>query len=542
MIDAWTLLAEVVSLLAAAFLLGIAAQRLKQDVIIGHLLAGLLLGPYALKLVRSVEAVNVLAELGVALLLFSIGLEFSVKKLRQLGKLALVGGGLQISFSILLIAPAALLLGLGIQSAAVVGVSLALSSTAVVLRLLQASSGMESPHGRGALGILLMQDVALVPVLILFAVLAEGRKGMDAATDVGVALAKAMVLIAVLYIFLRYVFPRLFRDASLQQLREVPVVLAMATCLGSTWGAHALGLSPALGAFAGGVLLGDLPFAHQIRADAVPLRAIFVTVFFASIGMLAVPPQFADLPLILLMTLAVLTLKTMAATFALRAFRLPPQVAVHAGVLLSQVGEFSFVLLSEAGSKKLLPPQLVSQLVSVSVLTLLVTPYLFKLAPRLASHFGMTPMGNIKEMPPARRVIVAGYGPAGREVVRALADRGFDAYILDVNPNTAGGNVHFGDASRPEILEHAGIAHALAFVVTVPDPQMAQAMVACARRQNPELPVIVRSRYNRYLPDLLAAGATLAVDEESSVGRLLAAQILKALPRDEAVSPGSTAA
>lgn len=531
--DAWGLLAEIVSLLTVAFLLGLAAQRLRQDVIIGHLLAGLLMGPYVFKLVRSIEAVEVLAELGVALLLFSIGLEFSLKKLKRLGKLALVGGGLQIGFSVLLIIPAALLFHQSLQTSLVIGVSLALSSTAVVLRLLQSRSEVESPHGRGALGILLMQDVALVPLLILVAVLAEGRRGTAALMDLGTALGKAAALVAILWVFLRFIFPRLFHHASLQHLREVPVVLAVGTCLGSTWAAHALGLSPALGAFAGGVLLGDLPFAHQIRADAVPLRAIFVTVFFASIGMLAVPPEISDLPLVLIITVLILGLKTIAATFALRAFRLPAQVAVHTGVLLSQIGEFSFVLLSEAGGKGLLPSEVISPLVSASVITLLLTPYLFNAAPKLSSFFGMTPERGAGPEASRRRVIVAGYGPSGREVVRALQERGFEPYVLEMNPDSEGGIVHFGDASRPEILEHAGIAHALAFVVTIPDPQVAQTMVACARRLAPDLPVIVRSRYNRFLPDLLAAGATLAVDEESSVGRLLAAQVIKALPRDE---------
>ena len=358
------------------------------------------------------------------------------------------------------------------------------------------------------------------------------RKSFSLSTKL-LATGFGFLLVALLSIFLRRVFPKLFHDASLQNLREVPVVLAMATCLGSTWAAHALGLSPALGAFAGGVLLGDLPFAQQIRADAVPLRAIFVTVFFASIGMLAVPPELSDLPLVLLLTLMILALKTVAATFALRAFRLPAPVAVHTGVLLSQIGEFSFVLLSEAGGKKLLPPEVVSHLVSASVITLLLTPYLFKIAPRLSRAFGMSPEPAVACATPARRVIVAGFGPAGREVVRALQERSFEPYVLELNPDSAGGFVHFGDASRPEILEHAGLARALAFVVTVPDPQVAQTMTACARRLAPDVPVIVRSRYHRFLPDLLAAGATLAVDEESSVGRLLAAQVLKSLPRAE---------
>ena len=526
----WNILAEVVSLLAVAFLLGLVADRLRQDVVIGHLLAGLLLGPHALKLVASVDLVTLLAELGVALLLFTIGLEFSLSKLRVLGRLALVGGGLQVTFSILLIAPVAMLFGLPAQSAFVAAASLALSSTAIVLRLLASRAEVDSAQGRGALGILLFQDMALVPILIVFSVLAEGRRGPGGLIEVGLALLKAAILFGGLYLFLRFIFPRLFRDSSPQKLREVPVVLAMATCLGCTWAAHALGLSPALGAFAGGVILGDLPFAHQIRADAIPLRAVFVVLFFASIGMLAVPPQLNDLPLIALFTLLILAVKTIAAALALRALKVPAQTAVHTGILVSQIGEFSFVLLSAAGGKHLIETRAVSHLVSASVATLLLTPYLFMLAPRLSLLFGMkaTPRTLAREKA-EKWVIVSGFGPAGREVVRALEERGLSPYIIELNPNVSGGNVHFGDATRPEILEEAELDTALALVVTVPDPRVAQSVVHLARRLAPELPIIVRSRYHRYLPDLLAAGATLVVDEEQSVGRLLAAQVLKAV-------------
>lgn len=526
----WTILAEVVSLLAGAFVLGLVAQRLRQDVVVGHLLAGLLLGPNALKLVHSVEFVELLAELGVALLLFTIGLEFSLRKMRELGSLALVGGGLQIGYSILLIVPVAFLFGVPPSTGLVIGAALALSSTAVVLRLLTHRSEIDSAHGRSALGILLFQDVALVPLLILVSVMAEGKRGIDGAIDLAIAVGKALALAGFLYVFLRYVFPRLFRGSSPQKLREVPVVLAMATCLGSTWGAHALGLSPALGAFAGGVILGDLPFAHQIRADVIPLRAVFVTLFFASIGMLAVPPRLDDVPLVALLTLLILVLKAMAASFALRTMRVPAQVAVHTGILLCQIGEFSFVLLSTAGSKGLVPMEIVGHLVSASVITLLLTPYMFIFAPRLARLFGMEPRPvSLSARREERRVIVAGYGPAGTEVVKALEERGLTPYIIELNPTARGDTVHFGDATRPEILFAAGLHSALALVITVPDPQVAGSIVGVARALAPDLPIIVRSRYHRYLSELLGSGATLVVDEEQSVGRLLAAQTLKAL-------------
>lgn len=528
--SAWGILAEVVSLLAAAFLLGLIAERLRQDIIIGHLLAGMLLGPYFLKAVHSIQFVQLLAELGVALLLFTIGLEFSLRRLRLLGKLALAGGAMQLGFSVLLIFPVARLFGLKTEAAFVVGAALALSSTAVVLRVLSSRSEVDSAHGRGALGILLFQDVALVPLLILISVLSEGKRGADGVLEVGIALAKAVALGCVLYVLLRFVFPKLFRDSQPQRLREVPVVLAMATCLACTWASHALGLSPALGAFAGGVMLGDLPFAHQIRADVVPLRAVFVTLFFASIGMLAVPPEFADIPLILALTLLILLLKTAAAAMAMRFLKLPSQTAVHIGVLVCQIGEFSFVLLTTAGMKNLLDSQTVSYLISASVLTLLVTPYLFSVAPKIASLFGSPGDQRLAESDETeRRVIVSGFGPAGREVVRALDERGFSPYVIELNPATSGANVHFGDATRPEILESARIRSALALVVTVPDPRVAQSVINTARGLVPDLPIIVRSRYHRYLPDLLAAGSTLVVDEEQSVGRLLAAQVLKAV-------------
>lgn len=528
--DSWAVLAEVVSLLAVAFVLGLVAQRFRLDVVVGYLLAGVLLGPHALRVIQSTEFVQILAELGVALLLFTIGLEFSLKKLRSMGRLALGGGALQITLTILLVYPVAYLFGVRGAGAFVVGAAMALSSTAIVLRLLGERSELDSAQGRAALGILLFQDIAMVPLLILVEVLAEGKKGADAILQLSWALAKCAFLAVVLFLFLRHIFPRLFRDSSPQKLREVPVVLAMATCLASTWGAHALGLSPALGAFAGGVLLGDLPFAHQIRADVIPLRAVFVTVFFASIGMLAVPPQWSDVPMVALLTLLILVLNTIAAAAALRLFKMPAQMAVHTGILLSQIGEFSFVFLITAGARGILTSDVIASLVSASVLTLLLTPWLFKLAPKLASLFGTAPEHEALGMAPdERRVLVAGYGPAGGEVVRAIVERGFSPFILEMNPNTSGAGVHFGDASRPEILHDAGIGRALALVVTVPDPKVAVSIISEARSLAPDLPIIVRSRYHRYLADLVAAGATLVVDEEQSVGRLLAAQVLKAV-------------
>lgn len=534
----WEILIELVVLLAAAFAMGLIAQRLKQDAIVGHLLAGLALGPGVLGLVRSVDTVIGLAEIGVSLLLFTIGLEFSLPKLRAMGRIALVGGGLQIALTVLFAQPFGALLGLSPSGALAMGLAFSLSSTAIVLRIIAARGESDSPYGRAATGVLLMQDLALAPLLIVMQTMAAGKDGAAGVLAVLVALGKALAFGAVLYLVLRNALPWLVKGSSPQLLREAPVVLSIVTCLGCTWGAHALGLSPALGAFLAGALLGELPYAHQIRADIVPLRAVFVTVFFVSIGLLASPPRLQDVGTIILFAAAILFIKTIAATLALRAAGLPAAVAARGAIVVSQIGEFSFVMLTLAQQSRLLPSNKASLMVSAAVLTMLATPYLFWVAPRLARFFVMKADPDKPRSGTENLIIVAGYGPAGEEVVHTLNAHGFEPHIIDLNPRTASKHVHYGDASQPEILTEAGIIHAQGVVVTVPDPAAAAAIVHTVRAIRPELPIIVRSRHSRSATALLAAGATSVVDEERTVGRSLSNTALRLFRLTAARSDG----
>jgi CPA2 family monovalent cation:H+ antiporter-2 len=523
----WEILIELVALLAIAFVTGLAAQRLKQDAIVGYLLAGLALGPGVLGLVHSLDLVMGLAEIGVSLLLFTIGLEFSLSKLRALGRVALMGGGFQIALTVLFAQPMGALMGLPPIGAMAMGLAFALSSTAIVLRLITARGEGDSPYGRAATGILLMQDLALAPLLIIMQTMAEGREGAAGVISVLIALAKAVALGAVMYAVLRNALPWLVKGSTPQLLREAPAVLSIVTCLGCTWGAHALGLSPALGAFLGGALLGELPYAHQIRADIVPLRAVFVTLFFASIGLLATPPHLRDLGLVVLIAVSILFIKTVAAALALRFAGVPAVVATRSALVVSQIGEFSFVMLTLAQQSRLLPSQTAAILVSSSVLTMLATPYLFLLAPRFARLFGMKPDLQRHREPGRGKVIIAGYGPAGEEVARSIAGHGIDTRVVDLNPRSAAEGVCFGDASQPEILTQAGILDALGMVITVPDPAAAEAIINTARTLRPDLPLVVRARHNRSAAGLLASGATHVVDEEVTVGRVLSTAALR---------------
>ncbi|MBA3972945.1 MAG: hypothetical protein C0504_01855 [Candidatus Solibacter sp.] len=534
----WELLIELVALLAGALAMGLIAQRLKQDAIVGHLLAGLALGPGILGLVRSLNLVMGLAEIGVSLLLFTIGLEFSLPKLRAMGRIALIGGGLQIALTILFAQPLGALLGLSPSGSLAMGIAFALSSTAIVLRIIAARGESDSPYGRAATGVLLMQDLSLAPLMIIMQTIAAGKEGAAGALAVLAALGKALAFGVVLYLVLRNVLPWMVRGSSPQLLREAPVVLSIVTCLGCTWGAHALGLSPALGAFLAGALLGELPYAHQIRADIIPLRAVFVTVFFASIGLLASPPRLQDVGAIAVIAVAILSINTIAATLSLRAAGLPAAVAARAAIVISQIGEFSFVILTLAQQSRLLPPQKASLMVSASVLTLLVTPYLFWVAPRLAALFVMRPDLEKPRDLSANSILIAGYGPAGEEVVHTLRAHGFEPHIIDLNPKTASNHVHYGDASQPEILTEAGLTHAKGVVITVPDPAAAAAIVRTVRAIRPEVPVIVRSRHSRSAAALLSAGATNVVDEERTVGRNLSKLALQLFRPTSARSDG----
>ncbi|MBE0657619.1 MAG: cation:proton antiporter [Bryobacteraceae bacterium] len=534
----WEILIELVALLAAAFAMGLIAQRLKQDAIVGHLLAGLALSPGLLGLVRNVDLIVGLAEIGVSLLLFTIGLEFSLPKLRAMGRIALIGGGIQIALTVLLAQPFGALLGLSPTAALAMGLAFSLSSTAIVLRIITARGDSDAPYGRAATAILLLQDLALAPLLIVMQTMAAGKQGSAGVIAVLIALAKALAFGALLYLVLRNALPWLVRGSSPQLLREAPVVLSIVTCLGCTWGAHALGLSPALGAFLAGALLGELPYAHQIRADIIPLRAVFVTLFFVSIGLLASPPRLQDLGMIILIAAAILFIKSAAATLALRAAGLPAFVAARAAIVVSQIGEFSFVMLTLAQQSRLLPAAEAGLMVSASVLTMLATPYLFMAAPKLAMLFVMRPEPEVYRLDRENTIIIAGYGPAGEEVVQTLSAHGFEPHIIDLNPRTTSAHVHFGDASQPEILAEAGLIHAKGVVITVPDPAAAAAIVHTVRAIRPEVPVIVRSRHSRSAAALLSAGATNVVDEERTVGRNLSKLALQLFRPTAARSDG----
>ena len=528
----WRLLMEIVLLLATAFVLGTVAQRLKQSAIIGYLAAGAIVGP----ILFNAQAVEQVAELGVALLLFSIGLEFSFSRLRQLGTIALVGGTFQVIVTLAVYTLAASI-AMDASAAVVLGAMVALSSTAVVLRTLVDNSAIDSVHGRNSLGILLLQDVAVVPLVLLVTILTKGGSGQAIAVHIAKTMAGAALLVIVFYILFYHLAPRILMSRGVFANRELVVMLAIISALGSIWGGHAMGLSPALGAFLAGMLLAESPFAAQIRSDIVGIRTLFVTLFFTTVGMLADPLWFVKhLHLVAIVLAIVVCGKTAIIYLIVRMLKHRPVQALATGLTLAQIGEFSFVLASAAREGRLIDANQFALVVSVTIVSMFLAPYFVTNAEGWATWllrriFRARPATFDQVLPPGTvdggNILIVGFGPAGQRVAQTLIDREVRPHVIELNPQSADQAqalqlpVYIGDATSTEVLEHAGIDSVCAVVITLPDPATCRRVIANLKTIAPEVPIIVRSRYHRHAADLKNAGAMIVIDEEVKVGEAI---------------------
>jgi len=527
-------LTEILILLASALALGMLAERIKQSAILGYLAAGTIVGPNVLGWVEGGDRVNLLSELGASLLLFAIGLEFSIPRLRQLGARVLAAGALQIVLTLAAGVAVAMALGVPFGTAFALGSIVALSSTAVVARLLVESRALDSTHGRRAMGILLIQDVAVVPIVIA---LSFGRTGGDLAEigrTVGSTLLYGAILVAGFLVFEKFVVPYGLAARAMERNRDLPILFALVCALGSVVGAELAGLPPALGAFLAGVLLGGSRFSGQIRADVAPLYTLLLTVFFAAIG-LAGDPRWAveHIWLVLAVLAAVVVGKTLLATAALRIAGFAGVGAVATAATISQIGEFSFVVAGSARSDGLLDDELFRLVVTVTIASLALAPLMVGVANRLARArpaAGGATAGAAAEASDARAadIVLVGFGPAGREAYATLAP-GLQERTVVVESSAAehahaksiGVAADLGDARRREGLEHAGLMRARVLVIAVSDPSVVASIASLARSLAPELAIVARARYHEVEQMIASDGADAVVDEEILVGRSL---------------------
>lgn len=547
--DMWTVLLDVLILLLTAIVLGSLFERLKQSAILGYLIAGTLLGPNALNLMENHVEVAAIAELGVALLLFTIGLEFSWSRLRSIGWMALGGGTLQVLATGTLSTWICTCLGLGWRPALAVGAMIALSSTACVLRLLVNRAELDSVYGRNTLGILLLQDIAVVPLVIIVTVLDDKGSAAQIGWEIGRAVAMALLLVGSLYLMLNFLVPRLLSAKEAARDRELPALLAIVTAVGAAWVSHKLGLSPVLGAFVAGILLAESPFATQIRADVAPLRTLFVTLFFSSIGMLSNPAWALEhWPAVAAVVAAIVFGKTLMTSVVACLFRSSVGHAVATGICLAQVGEFSFVLAGIAQHGKLIDSNLFELIITATIVTLFLTPYLVSLAPRLSRAVGRLTSRGPRELQPSSgtpldcgtklsgHIVIVGFGPAGQGAANDLIrEQEAPVVVVELNSGSAakaqatGFRTYIGDATRAEVLEKLNLEAARIVVVTPPDPTTVRQIIEQVHSFSPETSIIARSRYHMYRSSLTLAGAHTVVDEEEEVGLRIAFEVRRLL-------------
>lgn len=539
--DMWFLIMEIVLLLGLAFVLGAVAQRLKQSAIVGYLLAGAILGP----MMFNKAAVQQVAELGVALLLFSIGLEFSFSRLRRMGPRAFSIGVLQILVTLTVFTIVFTTRGSFTQALAV-GALVALSSTAIVLRVLVDRTEIESIHGRNALAILLTQDAAVVPLVLLVTILGHGGDIQSVAVHIVKTLVSAGGLAGVFYVLFYIIIPKTLMTRSVSANRELVVLLAIAIGIGSAWAAHAIGLSPALGSFIAGMLLAESPFAVQIRSDIGSLRTLFVTLFFTSIGMLADPEWFLSNWASALFWLAVVFFLKGFIVFCISVLlRVSRRSALATGITLAQIGEFSFVLATEAHRGGIISEGVFDLIVTVTILSMFLAPYMVSyalpLSVRIEALFGKKSKPADSDAEPASgsvdcvRAFIIGFGPAGRRVADQLLEDNISPSVIELNPKSADIArqkelaVHMVDATNIDAISHVGISGTCLAIVTVPDPSASQTIIRNIRSFAPDATIIARSRYHIASDRLQAAGANLVVDEENTIGDVLARDVMESI-------------
>jgi len=553
--DLWTNLLDLIVLLTVAMLLGVVAERLKQSAVVGYMLAGVIVGSvgHALDDKSNVET---MANLGVILLMFTIGLEFNWSRLKRLGLTALSSGAMQIGLTIAIAMAIGAVMLPSWKAAFAIGSALAMSSTAVVLPVLQKRAEADSVHGRFALGVLLVQDLAVVPLVLIVGALgtvegAEPKGGADIVISSLKGFGVVGLFVLGFYLFSRFMLPWLVKWAVPSNNRDVLTLFAFLMAMGSAWLAQRVGISPALGALLAAIFLGESIIAPQLRSDITPLKTVFVTLFFSAIGMYLDVNWFVqNLPVVLMLTAMIVVIKPVVVTVVGLIMKLTPRSAVAAGCSMAQVGLFSFVLAQIAKDGNIINELHFNLLVSATILTLFLTPYTVQMGRPLGNAFDnfLRKRGwsraRIGQEPAAKalakgHVVVVGYGPAGREVVEAARKRSLPIVVLDLNPASViearklGIEAYVGDASQPAILKLARLDDASAMVITLPDHRLTTAIIVEARDLYEGIKIIARARYHRYFNLLEGAGASIVVDEERHVGRRLSEYIIATSGKSE---------
>lgn len=545
---------EILKLLVLIF--GVSAlvvfllHRMNIPPLIGFIVSGVLIGPYGLGLVENREAIELLAEIGVVLLLFVIGIEFSLKNLIKMKKAVLRGGAVQVLLVIVLTALVVYPLLGEVKKAVFFGFLVALSSTAIVLKMLDERGEMDAPHGRTMVGILIFQDLIVVPLMLITPVL--GGEGFDL-LQLGVKTGKAAAIVAAVLLAAKWIVPGVLHQVVHVRSKELFITVIIFLCLGTALLTSWFGLSLALGAFLAGLVISESEYAHQAMSDILPFKDSFIGLFFVSVGMLMDLRYLASNWLMVSVEVAVIfAIKAVACATAAVVAGLALRAALVVGLGLAQIGEFSFVLATAGHAAGLIAGDFYQMFLSASLVTMLLTPFVIKAAPGVSAwassriflrrlrRFAGTAERQLFPRDRSGHVVIVGFGINGRSLARVLRQIDIPYVVLEMNNDTVREMkkqeepIYYGDGSSIEILRKMGIGKARVLVVAISDAASARRIVRAAKRENSGIHIIVRTRYISEVDDLRSLGADEVIPEEFETSIEIFARVLDhySLPRN----------
>ncbi len=526
---------ELVFLKSLIIILGVAAvvvfalHRLKVPSIVGFLLAGMLLGPHGLKFIQDLDTIQTFAEIGVILLLFTIGLEFSLSRFLKM-RLEVFGiGGLYVLITVGMTSLISYQWLKDTNTAIFTGFLVSLSSTVIVMKLLSERAETDTPHGRISIGILIFQDLCVVLFMLLIPIMSGGR-GID---ELILTFGKAIAIIAIVLLSARWVVPNLLHQIVRTRSRELFVITILILCFGTAFLTSEFGLSLALGAFLAGLVISESEYAHEATSAILPFRDSFNGLFFISVGMLMDTSFFINnLMLVLSLVGGIILLKSLSGFLSMYLLRRPLRTSIQSSINLAQVGEFSFVLAVAGLAAGVISNEVYQVFLSASVLTMLLTPFIMQVSPfissRLSSQKLLKRLERIKELsgledfPKKRKdhVIIIGFGLNGRNLARVLKEADISYVALELNTDTVrdmrkgGEPIYYGDGTKIEVLHRLGVKTARILVIAISDPASCRNIVQITRKENPELFIIARTRYTAEVDDLFKLGADDVIPEE----------------------------
>lgn len=527
------LLQDILILLGFSAVIVFVLQKLKLPSIIGFLLTGIIIGPYGLSLINAVEQVEVLSEIGVILLLFVIGMELSIKQLASIKKTVFIGGLLQVGITAIVTGLIYYFLGYSWNESVFVGFLFSLSSTAIVLKTLQDRKEISTPHGRNALAILIFQDIIVVPMMLITPLIA------GESTNIGMSILslvlKSAVVIVITVISARYIVPKLMHAVAKTNSKELFLLVTFTLCFAVAFLTSEVGLSLALGAFIAGLIISESEYSHQATSIILPFRELFTSFFFVSVGMLLDLSFFiGNIPTIMFLVVLVFIIKSIIASLAVAALKYPTRTVLLTGLSLFQVGEFAFILSKVGIEYNLLSPQTNQYFLSVSIVSMLLTPFVIIFSERIANRFigvskkiGFDPtlvsdksISEIGENNLENHLVIIGYGVNGSNLAKAAAASNIPYVVIEMNAETVrqqkakGLPVIFGDASQDHILEAVHLSEARAAVIAISDNQATKTIIKNIRSHSESLYLVVRTRYVKETSELIALGADEVIPEE----------------------------